>query len=144
MANVGWTRFAGAGALLCCVALVASGCSPLAPDGPEAARVATAFADAIAAGEAEDACSLLVPGTVAELESTDGAGCAEVILTLDLPGGGAVVSSEAFGRASLVHLDNDAVFLVADGDAGTGGWLVWAAGCRPRAGQPYECVVKGP
>jgi hypothetical protein len=120
-----------------------AGCSSLAPDGPSAEGVAVAFAAALDAGNAAEACALLAPGTVEEIESSEGAPCAEVILEQDLPSGGQGRSAEAFGRGAIVELDNDTLFLVGDGNGDVRGWRITAAGCEPRAERPYDCTVKG-
>jgi hypothetical protein len=120
-----------------------AGCSSLAPDAPAAEGVAVAFAAAIGSGNAAEACALLAPGTVEEIESSEHASCERAILSLGLPGGGQGRSAEAFGRGAIVELDNDTVFLVGDGNGGVRGWRVTAAGCEPRTERPYACTVKG-
>jgi hypothetical protein len=120
-----------------------AGCSSLAPDAPAAEGVAVAFAAALDAGNAAEACALLAPGTREEIESREDAPCAESILAQDLPTGGQGRRAEAFGRGAIVELDNDTVFLVGDGNGDVRGWLVTAAGCKPRAERPYDCTVKG-
>jgi hypothetical protein len=120
-----------------------AGCSSLAPDGPSAEGVAVAFAAALDAGNAAEACALLAPGTREEIESSEDAPCAESILEQDLPTGGQGRSVDAYGRGAIVRLDNDTVFLVGDGSGNVRGWLVTAAGCQPRSDRPYDCIVKG-
>jgi hypothetical protein len=120
-----------------------AGCSSLAPDAPSAEGVAVAFSSAIDTGNADEACALLAPGTVEEIESSEDAPCEQAILDLGLPGGGEGRSAEAFGRGAIVELDNDTVFLVGDGDGDVRGWRVTAAGCEPRPERPYDCTVKG-
>jgi hypothetical protein len=120
-----------------------AGCAGLAPDAPSAEGVAVAFGAAIAAGNGDEACALLAPGTVEEIESGEGVPCAQAILELGLPGGGQGRSAEAFGRGAIVELDNDTVFLIGDGDGDLRGWRVTAAGCEPRKDRPYDCTVKG-
>lgn len=138
----------GGSGLLVALATVAAapvlaGCSALAPDAPSAEGVAVAFAAAIDAGNAADACALLAPGTVEEIESSEGASCEDAVLQLGLPAGGTGRSAEAFGRGAIVELDNDTVFLVGDGGGDVRGWRVTAAGCEPRPERPYDCTVKG-
>ena len=120
-----------------------AGCSALAPDAPSAEGVAVAFASAIDAGNAAEACAMLAPGTVEEIESSEDVPCEVGILSLGLPGGGQPRSAEAFGRGAIVELDNDTLFLVGDGDGDVRGWRVTAAGCEPRPERPYDCTVKG-
>jgi hypothetical protein len=130
-------------ALAVVAAFALTSCSGLAPDAPSAEGVAVAFAAAIDGGNAEEACALLAPGTVEEIESSEDTSCERAILSLGLPGGGQGRRAEAFGRGAIVELDNDTVFLVGDGDGDVRGWRVTAAGCEPRAERPYDCTVKG-
>ena len=91
----------------------------------------------------QTACGLLAPTTLEELEATDGA-CADA-----LPGAlpeevkastRAPRSTEVYGKAAIVHLSTDTIFLARFRD----GWRVTAAGCTAReAGRPYDCKVKG-
>jgi hypothetical protein len=85
------------------------------------------------------ACALLAPSTIAELEQSAGAGCAEAILDEDLPDPGTVRRVDVDGQWAQVVLDDDAVFLAVF----PGGWRVAAAGCRPQGEHPYDCVLQG-
>ena len=91
----------------------------------------------------QTACGLLAPQTLQELEATDGA-CAGALPDA-LPDAvkastGAPRSTEVYGKAAIVHLSTDTIFLARFRD----GWRVTAAGCTAReAGRPYDCKVKG-
>jgi hypothetical protein len=107
-----------------------------------AAAAAVEFSRSLGAAP-QTACGLLAPKTLEELEATDGA-CAGA-----LPGAlpeeveastGAPRSTEVYGKAAIVHLSTDTIFLARFRD----GWRVTAAGCTAReAGRPYDCKVKG-
>ena len=95
----------------------------------------------------QTACGLLAPQTLEELEATDGA-CAGALpdaLPDEVPdevkaSTGAPRSTEVYGKAAIVHLSTDTIFLARFRD----GWRVTAAGCTAReAGRPYDCKVKG-
>lgn len=128
-------------ALLTALAAAASstGCSSLGPGSPSAAAVAQSFHRAVSDAQGSQACSLLAPGTVAEVEQAAGSSCAQAILDEKLPNATSVGQVDVDGRAALVVLRGDAVFLSVFG----GSWKVTAAGCSPRQGQPYDCTVKG-
>jgi hypothetical protein len=129
---------------LALLALVASagavsGCSTALPSGAAAADAAARFSTAIAAQDGEAACGLLAPGALSAVEEATGSTCSASILSLGLPGGGQSVTDEAYGRAAVVQLQNDTVFLTIAG----GRWAVRAAGCTPNGDAPYDCTVKG-
>ena len=105
--------------------------------------MSVSIVSAIHPGKAAEECSILEPGTVEELESSDDAACEYTILHMGLPSGGEGRTAEAFGRGAIVELDNDTVFLVGDGNGDVHGWRVTAAGCEPRPERPYDCTVKG-
>jgi hypothetical protein len=99
---------------------------------PDVRDVASSFA----AGDAEDRCGLLAPGTLTSL-LTEGA-CPDVIGQLPL-GSGEVMSVDVWGDDALVHLTDDTLFLTRDG----AGWRVSAAACQAAgADQPYECQLE--
>ncbi|QES47254.1 hypothetical protein DEJ50_04825 [Streptomyces venezuelae] len=47
--------------------------------------------------------------------------------------------AEAYGRQAIVRMAGDTLFL----SLFTAGWKVVAAGCTPRPGRPYDCLIKG-
>ncbi|MFJ9041759.1 hypothetical protein ACIRF8_34975 [Streptomyces sp. NPDC102406] len=65
--------------------------------------------------------------------------CADAIGTQDLSPAGPVRDVDVYGRQARAVLASDTLFLSRFPE----GWKVVAAGCRPRAGQPYQCAVKG-
>jgi hypothetical protein len=85
-----------------------------------------------------EACRLLAPGTLAELDSSFGP-CDHSLAKQHLPEGGRVVGVDVYGKDAMVRLDNDVIFLARFDN----GWRVTAAGCAPRSGRPYDCTVKG-
>ena len=115
--------------------LVLTGCTAASEDDVRA--VATAFGDP--ASDPHDRCDLLVPATLAALESDESAPCADVIGELPLPGGD-VTAVEVWGIDAQVRLGSDVVFLTETGD----GWRVTAAACQTRGQLPYDCEVDGP
>ncbi|PPF81304.1 hypothetical protein C5B96_10385 [Subtercola sp. Z020] len=120
-------------------AAAATGCSAALPSAAAAADVASRFSAAIATEDGAAACGLLAPGALHTVEEATGASCPTGILSLDLPSGGPAVGDEAYGRAAVVRLENDTVFLTIAG----GQWAVRAAGCTPNGDAPYDCTVTG-
>ncbi|NXY95434.1 hypothetical protein HYE82_13760 [Streptomyces sp. BR123] len=85
----------------------------------------------------EQACALLAPETrkaVAEASP-----CGPALAGKRLPATAGAAVTQTFGRQAMVRLTGDTLFL-SQFDAG---WKVVAAGCTPRAEQPYDCLVKG-
>ena len=118
---------------------VCAGCASLAPDAHAAGRVAERFHLALSAGDGEAACAELAPETLSVLESDADEPCASAILAEDIPEGGHVLESQAYGQVAQVALDGDVVFLASFGER----WRVTAAGCRPRDNRPYHCSIDG-
>ncbi|MFC4058855.1 hypothetical protein ACFOWE_11150 [Planomonospora corallina] len=102
-----------------------------------ALRTVGHFYAAVAAGQGERACALLAP-EAAEGVRSGGRTCGQAVLELDLPGG-APGTAEVWGDEARVRLARDTVFLHRFPQ----GWLVRAAGCRPRGALPYSCEVEG-
>jgi hypothetical protein len=117
-------------------ALLLSGCSQGAAS---PAGTAEDFEAALGGGDFATACELLTPAARAEVEDTSGQPCEDALPTLELPGGGAVVHVEAWGRAAIAELEQDTLFLARTGEA----WAVRAAGCTPVQDAPYDCTVTG-
>jgi hypothetical protein len=84
------------------------------------------------------ACELLAPGTLSELEDTFGR-CDRSLPHEHLPGATEVLDVDVYGKNAIVHLDHDVVFLARFDD----GWRVTAAGCTPKRGRPFDCILKG-
>jgi hypothetical protein len=121
------------------VAVGLSGCGSLPPDTSGATAAARAFHAAARSGDGAAACEQLSTRLADELESSQGAPCAEAVLAVDVPDADAVTDVEVWGGRALVVLDHDAVFLAKF----DGGWRVTAAGCSPRQNRPYDCTMKG-
>jgi hypothetical protein len=122
------------------VAVGLSACAGPDTTGPE--RAATAFGQAVSAAEGSRACALLSPKVVTELADTAGKPCPEAVLTLltaKLKAASPVRAAQRYGHQALVTTDTDTVFL----SEFPGGWKIIAAGCEPRADQPYDCTVSG-
>jgi hypothetical protein len=127
-------RVAGAGAVLALVA----GCTGMgSAEDQNAAGSATRFYRALA-GDPSSACAWLAPGTLQELEQSDGP-CPGSLRQLHLPRAGTVTRVEVYGKDAMVRLDDDVVFLARFDQ----GWRITAAGCTPEPGRPYTCTLKG-
>ena len=125
-------------ALPLCAAALTAGCGTAGPQ-DAAAAAATRFAAAVTSKDGPAACALLGQAPREELEQSAGKPCAQAITGEDLPGLGAVSTVELWGEQAQVRGASDTVFL----SHLTGHWLVMAAGCRPKPGDPYDCTVKG-
>ncbi|GAA3166167.1 hypothetical protein GCM10010466_66190 [Planomonospora alba] len=112
-----------------------TGCA--SADREPAVGVAERFYAAVATGQGGRACALLAPEAAEGLRS-GGQACERAVLELDLPGG-APGGAEVWGDEAQVRLARDTVFLHRFPQ----GWLVRAAGCRPRGALPYSCEVEG-
>lgn len=105
-----------------------------------AGDAATAFFAAASAAP-QGACDLLAPATLEVLRS-DGEDCADALAEVAPDGGvtGTEPTVEVYGRDAIVRWGSETVFLARFDD----GWLVTAAGCRPRGEDlPYDCSVEG-
>ncbi|MFC6580216.1 hypothetical protein [Planomonospora parontospora] len=129
------TRVILATAVALAAGAASAGCA--SADREPARSAAESFYAAVTAGQGGRACALLAPEAAASLRS-GGQGCEQAVLELDLPGG-APGGAEVWGDEALVRLARDTVFLHRFPQ----GWLVRAAGCRPRGALPYSCEVEG-
>ncbi|WP_143591103.1 hypothetical protein [Thermoactinospora rubra] len=121
--------------LLMAAAVLVTGCGA---DTTAPVRTAEQFYRALSGGQADAACRLLAPRTAEKLpEESEGCGQALEKKKQQLQGG-SVESAEVWGDEARVVLSGDVVFLHHYPD----GWRVKAVGCRPRAGQPYDCEVE--
>ncbi|MDQ4055397.1 MAG: hypothetical protein M3237_22270 [Actinomycetota bacterium] len=116
--------------------LLVAGCSGAQEDA--AADVAADFYQAVATGEGEDACAVLAPATLSELEQSAGKPCPEAVLGEDVPEVADPGRIEVFGTMAQVHYDQDVAFLTRFED----GWRVVAAACTP-ASPRYDCSIQG-
>jgi hypothetical protein len=121
------------------VALILAGCADTGPRRNVVADTAVRLLTAVQDGDGAAACAVLAPDTVAGLEQSAEASCADAILDEDLPKPGAVQHVDVYGQWAEVVLDDDTVFLAAF----PGGWRVVAAGCTPRGERPYDCALQG-
>ena len=126
-------------ALLAVPLLALAGCGSVGERGEAASAVAVGLLTALDAGDGAEACAVLAPETLAEVEKTAGRPCAEAVLDEDLPGPGRVDTIDVYGQWARVDLSGDTVFLAAF----PGGWRVVAAGCTPRTDRPYDCTLQG-
>ncbi|MBG0817722.1 hypothetical protein [Planomonospora sp. ID82291] len=129
------TRVMLAAAAALAAGAASAGCA--SADRVPARHAAEAFYAAVSAGQGGRACALLTP-EAAEGLRTGGQRCEQAVLDLDLPGG-APGAAEVWGDEARVRLTRDTVFL----HRFARGWLVRAAGCRPRGALPYSCEVEG-
>ncbi|MEU9014578.1 hypothetical protein AB0D12_33450 [Streptomyces sp. NPDC048479] len=116
-----------------------TGCAAVTGREQAASRAVERFETSLREGDGVQACAALAPGTVEELEDTAEADCPAAVADAPPPKAGAVRLVNVYGRQARVVLNGDTVFLSVFPD----GWKVTAAGCSPRAGQPYKCIVKG-
>jgi hypothetical protein len=132
MAHAAWRS----GASVAAAVLLLSGCS-----GAMASPVSTAerFEAAVGAGDYAAACELLTPESVNEVEGGSGQPCPDALETLEVPAATEVTHVEAWGRAAIVELDGDTLFLARTGES----WAVRAAGCSEVPNGPYDCIVEG-
>ena len=107
--------------------------------GPGAQTTAQRFTHAVSSGNHAQACSLLAPQTKAQLEQAAGKPCAVALAEENLPAADAFEDSATFGTMAQVRFAGDTVFLAKFAQ----GWKVFAAGCSPAPGQPYDCRVQG-
>jgi hypothetical protein len=119
--------------VLACGAALLAGCASLQQ--PEVEQVAAGFAT----GDPATRCALLAPATVAAVERSGSAGCAQVVGGL-APLGGNVQRAVVWGDKAQVQTAVDTLFLTRT----NGGWKVAAAGCTPADDAPYVCRVEGP
>lgn len=81
---------------------------------------------------------MLAPPTRDELESSAGMSCVEAIEEEEIPSIGSIRDINVYGQQAMVAGTGDTVFLT---DV-NGAWSIMAAGCQPRAGRAYECVLE--
>jgi hypothetical protein len=129
-------RHATAGMVVGCAMLVVGGCA--AGPGP-AGATASRFDAAVGRSDWDAACAMLAPATRDDIEQSAGSSCPAALEEEGLEQAGPVVRVEAFGTMAQVRMGQDTVFLARF----PGGWKVWAAGCSPQTGRPYDCRLKG-
>ena len=119
------------------MALGLGGCGQ--PHEQDVLEVASAFYDAHRANDGVEACSLLAPRTLSELERSAGEACARALLEEDLPPVSSSLDTHVFGTQAEVVWDGESTFLARFPD----GWKVMAAACTPLEGHPYDCEISG-
>ncbi|KMS77301.1 lipoprotein [Streptomyces viridochromogenes] len=130
----------GCRGLLVTALAVTTGCGAAAGErGDAAAAAATGFTYALQRADGRQACALLAPRTLDELEKPEQTPCAQAVTEERLPAGGAVRRVDVYGGQARVVLTGDTLFLAHF----PSGWKVTAAGCTPRPEQPYDCTIKG-
>ena len=120
------------------VALACAGCGSASNE--SARSVADQFVSAVGSSDSQQACELLSPTTVEQLESSHPEGCEQALSSLDLPSD-AVTEVRVWGDAAQARTGGDVLFLRELQD----GWRVMAAGCQSPQdkSQPYECELEG-
>ncbi|MGN9763355.1 hypothetical protein [Streptomyces sp. SD31] len=118
---------------------VSTGCGASGGRGEGASAAAIGFTDALRQGDGRQACALLAPRTLEELEKSERTPCDQAVTQEQLPAGYAVRRVDVYGDQARVVLADDTLFLAHF----SAGWKVTAAGCTPRPEQPYDCQVKG-
>jgi len=131
-------------AVVALAAVVTAGCG--GPGDDAAQDVVARFYAAVAAGDGDAACALLLAGAAADLAEEERAPCPEALL--DPAGPGAVLAERAdaatvvtvrrAGSQAQVLTASDTVFLARSGNT----WVVTAVGCDPRGERPYDCEVE--
>lgn len=97
------------------------------------------FYEALAQGRGADACALLAPETVREVEQSAGQACEQAIVEEQIPQASELLESRRFGNQAQVRLESDVAFLAEF----AAGWRLVAVGCTAREPLPYDCQVKG-
>lgn len=128
-------------AITCVAALVTvGGCAGRGSAENDAAGSTAASFLHRAASEPAQACDLLAPATLEEVER-DGEVCTDVVPDVGVaPMSADVFDVEVYGRDAMFRSGDATVFLARFDD----GWRVTAAGCEPRGeGLPYDCTIEG-
>ncbi len=123
--------------MLLLASTAASGCG--ASEDAAARDAASAFYQAVGAGDGAAACELLAVVTRQELEESTGEPCEVAVVEEVDPKVGADRSIRVFGSMAQVEFDDDTVFLTRSSRT----WHVLAAVCTAQRGTPHECQVKG-
>ncbi|MDN3025422.1 hypothetical protein [Streptomyces sp. S.PB5] len=132
-------RWIGTLLFLSVCGLVVGGCDSAGQRDSAATAAATAFERLLDSDDAKGLCAALAPETRSELMQSEKSSCEKAIASQDIPLGGETRGTDVYGRQARVVLDSDTLFLSRFAD----GWKVVAAGCTPRPGQPYDCVLQG-
>lgn len=125
--------------LLSICGLVLGGCDSAGQRDSAASAAATGFERLLSSDDAKGLCRALAPETRGALEESGKADCEKAIAAQKIPLGGEIRGTDVYGRQARVVLEMDTLFLSRFAD----GWKVVAAGCVPRADQPYQCTLQG-
>lgn len=125
-------------------ALGMAGCA--GPDATDAADVVASFSRALAEGDGEAACALLLPDAASVLEESAGEPCPQAVVdpagpfadVIDDPDDPTPAQVHVAGRQAQVVTGTDTYFLARSGET----WVVTAAACEPRPERPYDCEVE--
>jgi hypothetical protein len=134
MARTGWRAWAG----VVCVAAPCLLASCAASDEKAVTSVAERLLISVSEQQGTEACSLLAPAAVEELEDSSGQPCDQAVLEEDLGAVGEPLGAQVFDTMAQVRFESDTVFL----SRFDGKWLVVAAACVPRSGRPYDCDIQ--
>ncbi|MEU5891486.1 hypothetical protein ABZ835_32260 [Streptomyces sp. NPDC047461] len=132
-------RRLGTLAILSLCGLVLGACDSAGQRDAAASAAATGFERLLNSDDAKGLCGALAPETRAALEESEKADCEKAIAAQEIPLGGEIRATDAYGRQARVVLASDTLFLSRFAD----GWKVVAAGCVPRPGRPYQCTLQG-
>ncbi|MES5818083.1 hypothetical protein [Streptomyces sp. RG80] len=132
-------RWIGTLAVLSLCGLGLAGCDSAGERESAASAAATGFERLLRSDDTAGLCAALAPETRSEVEESEKEACEKAIASQDIPLGGDIRGTDVYGRQARVVLESDTLFL----SRFTDGWKVVAAGCVPRPGQPYQCVIKG-
>jgi hypothetical protein len=124
-------------AVSCAVCLTA--CGTLGEREAAASRAAVRFEESIQRADGTRACAALAPQTRQELQQSAKTSCRKAFFEERLSPAGTVREVQVYGRQARVVLSTDTLFL----SVFPAGWKITAAGCAPRAHQPYQCQIKG-
>lgn len=128
-------------AVVCTAALVsAGGCAGRGSVESDAVRSAASGFVLSAASAPAEACAMLAPATLEELEG-EGEECTDLVTeaTRSAPDADAL-DIRVYGRDAVARSGDEAIFLARFDD----GWRVTAAGCTPRGQDlPHDCAIEG-
>ena len=121
--------------------VLALGCASCgtSPSERDASRSVERFYSALGARDGAAACRQLSPDAASALETSEGKPCERAVLSLTLRQSPVRGASVWVTSAQVTLRSGTAAFLDQVGDR----WVIGAAGCRPRPGQPYDCELEG-
>ena len=126
--------------------LATAGCGSVDDRGDAASAAAVQMLGAVANNHGADACAILAPDTVSELEESAGKPCPEAILEEDLSPPGSVTGAAVYGQWAQVRLSDDTVFLGvfrAAGESAATDDIVASFSNRGNAGRHADLLAAG-